>query len=83
MTTNGRRAVPRAALLAGVLLVGPMAARWGMSAAFTQGAAIRWRKRSLAHDSPRGALGDTVAGTWSEALRADVALAERNDRYAG
>lgn len=77
------RGARQTALLAGVLLVGLMAARLGMPAAFTQWAAIRRRKRSPAHNAPRGMLSDTAADTWSEAFRADVALAERNDRYAG
>lgn len=83
MTTSGQRAVRQAALLAGVLLVGLLAARWGMPAAFTRRAAIRRRGRSPAHDAPRGALGDPVIAAWSDAVQGDVALAERNDRYAG
>ena len=73
----------QAALLAGVLLVGVLVARRRMPAASMRPGAMCRRERSPALDVFRGALGDPVVHAWSEAVRADVVLAERNDRYAG
>ena len=88
VSTNGQRAAPHTAcrvgaLLTGMLLVGLSIGRWGMPAVRAWRSARGRRERATAHGAGRAALGGRAADPWSEAIRADLALAERNDRYAG
>ena len=88
VSTGGRRAAHHAAcrvgaLLTGMLLIGLSIGRWGMPTARSCRSARGRRERASAHGAGRTALGIRAADTWSEAVRADIALAERNDRYAG
>lgn len=79
MTPTVGRGARHLALLAGVPLVGLAVERWGTPAVFTRRGLTGRRDLSPRRD----ALTDPSADAWDEAAEADVASAERNDRYAG